>query len=133
MVSLGISGHLSHRRSSASLSKSLPLWHRAQTWLLAQDLAPAQLLTKQGAAPPLGTVHSLTAIPRISCSHRSLAGIQGLVCQTAKKRQTNQPKSCSRREQSPQLSSNGFLEVTERQRMGMEQSEPLVGAEQVAN
>lgn len=106
MVSLGISGHLSHRRSSASLSKSLPLWHGAQTWLLAQVLAPAQLLTKQGAAPPLGTARSLTAMLRISCSHHSLAGIQGLVCQTGKKRQLNQPNSCSQREQSLQPSSS---------------------------
>lgn len=58
MVLLGISGHLLHRRSSASLSKSRPLWHRSQTWLLAQDLAPAELLTKQGDAPSLGTAHS---------------------------------------------------------------------------
>lgn len=63
MVLLSISVHLSLRRSSALLSKSRPLWHGSQTWLLAQDLAPAALITKQGDAPPLGTVHSTVLKP----------------------------------------------------------------------
>lgn len=63
MVLLGISGHLSHRRSSASLSKSRPLWHGSQTWLLAQHLAPAELLTKPGDAPPLGTARGPASEP----------------------------------------------------------------------
>lgn len=63
MVLLSISVHLSLRRSSASFSKSRPLWHRSQIWLLAQDLAPAALITKQGDAPPLGTLHSAVLKP----------------------------------------------------------------------
>lgn len=63
MVLLSISVHLSLRRSSAVLSKSRPLWHGSQTWPLAQDLAPAALITKQGDAPPLGTVRSAVLKP----------------------------------------------------------------------